>query len=479
MFSPALAWRQRALSLNRAFPQFRDLLVAVIDADTPEQADQTADGLARALAADTARIATVRRPDTSPYLESVGLMFLDEKALGELMDRTIDAQPFLGQLAADPSARGLFAALTLLAMGVERGQAELDPVAPALEAFRRTLTEAADGHAKPLSWERLLAGGLSEQAGQYRFVLAQPKLDYGALQPGGVATQAVRDAAAGLPWVKAGQARVRITGSVALADEEFATVARGVVAGLIGSLILVTIWLVLAVRSWRLIGPILLTLGLGLMLTVGFAAAAVGTLNLVSVAFAILFVGIAVDFAIQFCVRYRDMRRRAGSPEAALSATAARVGPANPGRRRRHGLRVPGLRADRFQRCRRAGADRRRRHADRVCLHAGLPAGGADRISPARRGARGRLCLGRCTGGAAAARAHPGARGIRGDRLAGSGAAAPAELRFRPVAHQGSEHRGDADARGSDELAAHQPVQHRHPDARPVEIEHGNRFLPG
>ena len=41
------------------------------------------------------------------------------------------------------------------------------------------------------------------------------------------------------------------------------------------------------------------------MLTTGFAALAVGTLNLISVAFAILFVGIAVDFAIQFCVRYR------------------------------------------------------------------------------------------------------------------------------------------------------------------------------
>ena len=44
------------------------------------------------------------------------------------------------------------------------------------------------------------------------------------------------------------------------------------------------------------------------MLTTGFAALAVGTLNLISVAFAILFVGIAVDFAIQFCVRYREMR---------------------------------------------------------------------------------------------------------------------------------------------------------------------------
>ena len=107
---------------------------------------------------------------------------------------------------------------------------------------------------------------------------------------------------------------MRITGNVALADEEFCSVAKGAVAGMIGSVLLISLWLFLAVRTWRLILPILLTLGLGLMLTLLFAAAAIGTLNLVSVGFGILFVGIAVDFAIQFCVRYREMRREYPEP---------------------------------------------------------------------------------------------------------------------------------------------------------------------
>jgi uncharacterized protein len=126
--------------------------------------------------------------------------------------------------------------------------------------------------------------------------------------------------------VKSGDARVRITGNVALADEEFATVAEGAVEGLVISMVLITLWLFLAVRSWRLIVPILLTLGLGLMLTILFAAAAVGTLNLVSVGFGILFVGIAVDFAIQFSVRYRGMRVRFPNPDQAMTETGRRVG---------------------------------------------------------------------------------------------------------------------------------------------------------
>jgi hopanoid biosynthesis associated RND transporter like protein HpnN len=188
------------------------------------------------------------------------------------------------------------------------------------------MLDALAGHPHPMSWVRLLGGELAELGGRYKFVLVQPKLDHTKLQPGGTATQAIRDAAGRLEFVKSGDARVRITGSVALSDEEFASVAQGAVVGLIGSMLLISLWLFLAVRSWRLIVPILLTLALGLMLTLLFASAAVGTLNLVSVGFGILFVGIAVDFAIQFSVRYREMRRAYPEPASAMAETGRRVG---------------------------------------------------------------------------------------------------------------------------------------------------------
>lgn len=326
LFKDTLPWRQHAAEMNRDFPQFRDLLVAVVDARIPEEADATAAELATRLAAQPEHFLTVRRPDANPFLEKEGLLFLQPKQLSGLMDQTIDAQPFLGQLVADPSARGLFSALSLLGMGVTQGDADLSPYRTAILGFHQAMADALAGHPRPLSWETLLGGGLSELAGPYHFVLAQPRQNFGALEPGGAATQAMRDAIAELPYVKSGDAHVRITGQVALADEEFATVAEGAVAGLIGSLVLITLWLFLAVRSWRLIVPILMTLVLGLMLTVLFAAVAVGTLNLVSVGFGVLFVGIAVDFAIQFSVRYREFRYETGDPAAAMTETARRVG---------------------------------------------------------------------------------------------------------------------------------------------------------
>ena len=325
LFNANLPWKQRESELKRLFPQREGLLVAVIDAAVPEAAEATAAGLAAALARDTEHFQQVRRPDASPFFDQNGLLFLDTPALSAVLDQTIDAQPFLGQLVADPSARGLFAALSLVAIGVDKG-AELGPFGAPLRGFHEAMVSTLRGEPQPLSWQRLLAGPVAEMGGSYRFVLAQPRLDFAALQPGAAATQALRDAAAEQEFVRSGLAHVRVTGAVALSDEELASAANGAVAGLIGSTLLVVVWLVLAVRSWRLVVPIVLTLMLGLLLTTAFAALTTSPLNMISVAFAILFVGIAVEFAIQFSVRLREAQTEAPDLRAALAVTGKRAG---------------------------------------------------------------------------------------------------------------------------------------------------------
>lgn len=301
--------------------------MAVIDAATPEQAEQTAAALAQSVAGDTLHVRSLRRPDASPYFAANGLLFLDARTLGGLMDRTIDAQPLLGQLAADPSARGLLAAFTLLGMSVERGETALAPIAPALAAFRRTLNDAVDGSSRPLSWQTLLDGDGEGDGSERRVVLIQPRLDADALAPGAAATAAIRAAAAALPWVQAGQARVRLTGPVAQADQDTASLARGALVGLIGGLLGIGLALVPALRSWRLILPVLLTLALGLALTSGVAALVVGRLDAVSAGFGILFLGLAADVAIRFCLRFRALHLADTGTAAALSASAASAGP--------------------------------------------------------------------------------------------------------------------------------------------------------
>jgi hopanoid biosynthesis associated RND transporter like protein HpnN len=327
LFSASLPWKQQDADFNAAFPQFSHLIVAVVDGRTPEQVRETSAALALAANGDSAHFTAANDPEASPYFNKNGLLFVDTKTLSPLLDQTVDAQPFIGQLAADPSARGLFSALSLIGVGVLQGQADnLGAYQSSLAGFHQALQAEVSGQGQPLSWQKLLSGAASDLGGKYRFVLVHPRLNYGALEPGGEATDALRAIASGLPDVKSGAVRVRITGDVPLSDEEFASVAQGMLWGLAGSFVLVVLWLRLAVKSLRLIVPIVITLVMGLLVTIGFAAGAVGTLNLVSVAFAILFVGIAVDFAIQFCVRFREAKHEGLGDGPALMATAQRSG---------------------------------------------------------------------------------------------------------------------------------------------------------
>ena len=81
MFDASLPWRQHAMALERAFPQFQGLLVAVINADVPEEAEATARDLAQALSNDHVDFSMVRRPDASPYLRKEGLLLLSDRAI--------------------------------------------------------------------------------------------------------------------------------------------------------------------------------------------------------------------------------------------------------------------------------------------------------------------------------------------------------------------------------------------------------------
>jgi uncharacterized protein len=230
LFSPKLPWRQAQMAMAKDFPQYQDLLVGVIDAKTPEEADATAAAIARAASADHAHFRTVRRPDALPFFKTEGLLFLSQTDLQKLLNQLVQAQPFIGQLAADPSMRGLLTAIGLLGQGAAQGQVDLSGYSTALHGFDQGLKSAAEGHPVPLSWQQLLGGSsLSEKAGPSRFVLVQPVQNYGDIEPGADATIALRQIAAHVPTIESGRATFRITGQIALADQQFASLKQGIV----------------------------------------------------------------------------------------------------------------------------------------------------------------------------------------------------------------------------------------------------------
>ncbi|WP_186002648.1 MMPL family transporter [Mycobacterium sp. KBS0706] len=330
LIDPDLPWQQDNAALDKAFPQNTNLLAIVIDGKTPELAEAAATQLTKALAAEPSLFKTVRRPDGGPFFDKNGILLLPLKEVQQTADDIIAAQPLLAGLAADPTLRGLLNVVQLFLQGVESGQAPRSRVQPALTRMAATIdANLTSAHVvQPLSWQSLLSSGPPSPRALRRFVLAQPVLDYGALEPGAKATDFVRATAEKLHLTPDYGVTVRQTGNIPLNDDQFASVSEGIGVSTTVSVVLVLGLLLLALRSFAMTGAIMVTLFVGLLLTAAFAALAVGALNLISVAFAVLFVGIAVDFGVQLCIAVRAKRTTAPNIFAATNAAIRRVGAA-------------------------------------------------------------------------------------------------------------------------------------------------------
>jgi hopanoid biosynthesis associated RND transporter like protein HpnN len=326
LLSPSLPWRQQEIMLDKAFPQRADLIIAVVDAATPEGATAAAKALSGRLAPQADLFRSVRQPDGDPFFARNALLFETVQEVRRDCDELIRAQPFLGALAADPSLRGIMNALTQVLQGVRMKQANLEDFQRPMGLIADALERAAAGRDPAFSWRPLITGRAPDVNDLRQFLYIQPKLDYDDLEPGGRATAGIRDAVKTLGLTPDHGVKVRLTGPVALSDEEFATVAEG--AGLNGLItacaVLVILWL--ALKQSRLIIAVLVNLLVGLAISAAIGLWMVGALNLISVAFAVLFVGLGIDFGIQFSVRYRDERHEEADIARTLRNAAAGVG---------------------------------------------------------------------------------------------------------------------------------------------------------
>lgn len=324
--SEKLHWRQNLIALDKAFPQRVDQIVAVIDGKTPELAEAAAQSLTGRLKERPDLYKSVVRPDGGAYFNQAALLFLPVDELRKTVKGLMQARPFLMALARDPSLRGIVTAVSYINEGVRAKAGTLDdfdrPMAMLADAFEGILA----GKPTYFSWRSLIGETPPDPRELRRFIEIKPVLDYAALMPGEKASVYIRQSARALGLTPENGVTIRLTGLVPMADEEFANVADGAeLNGAITALIvLFIIWL--AVKSARIILAVALTVVAGLAITAAIGLWMVGALNLISVAFAVLFVGIGVDFGIQFSVRYRAERFKEPRFTKALLQAAGKSG---------------------------------------------------------------------------------------------------------------------------------------------------------
>jgi len=327
LISDSLQSRKNQAAFAALFPNLEEAILIVVDGDTPALARDATNALAEQLKEHPSAFKEVYVPGGGSFFEDHALLYSTAEELDRLADDLAALQPVLASLEADPSLVQLAELVrTGLESGADRG---IDP-----SQWTRLLDEVGKAtisvYEEPpvrISWETMLIEGSDLEIPTRRIIVVDPYLDYKKILVAAATIDAIDEAILELGLDQTAGVQIRLTGNPALNHEEMLGLAWDIGGGGVFCFLLVAGFLYFSFRSWRLVIASLTTLLVGLIWTAAFAAATIGELNMISIAFAILFIGLGVDFAIHFGMAFASERRTHSlTTEAALHKAIDGIG---------------------------------------------------------------------------------------------------------------------------------------------------------
>ncbi len=328
MISEKLHFRRLDNDFTKAFPQLCDTIVVVIDSDIPEVAVEVRGRFAERLRADKKLFKAVYEPGGGDFFEKNGLLYLSVDELEDFAERITEAQPLIGFLSQDLSLNGLFSVLGQALEQPKGGSLKEERFVPLFDEVGRAFEKTAAHRQYRVSWQKLMFEGKEEARQKRQFIIARPYLETNSLSAGEVALEKVRGIAKEFRSDSdANDLKIRVTGDVALRGENLAEVRNSVGTATFVSLVLVGLIIYIGLGGYgRLMIASLVTLIIGLVWTTGFAIAFIGSLNMISVTFGVLFIGLGIDYSIQFCLRHKELLESGASHRDSLATTSVGVG---------------------------------------------------------------------------------------------------------------------------------------------------------
>lgn len=207
--------------------------------------------------------------------------------------------------------------------------AMLGPALEGLETFVTRLERTLDGE-KPEGpvFDVADRGVHYFFTGNQRLLIMRvlPVKDYGTMDVIAAPLATVREALgqirADFPTVQAG-----LTGRPVLQADEMATTNRDMLRASLISVVLVGLLFTLVLHGWLRPALVLFCLGLAIAMTFGFTAVTIGVLNLLSIVFALVLVGIGVDFGVHVVMRYVEERKAGSGVEDSVRTALTQTGP--------------------------------------------------------------------------------------------------------------------------------------------------------
>ncbi len=299
-------------------------IVIVVESDDPDKAGRFGRELFARLQKRKDMFHEVFYPNGLPFFQKNGMLFLPLDDLRTLGSNISMAMPVLKDLSASPSVQTLFTSLTARMEEYMKEQ----PGAPGAEERLSSLTFmldrlglGLDRFSKPgggtFSLDEFFLGsgrdGKSSrfvEAGKMHILTVLPVKESGSFVPAEKSIAAVREEIRRVSsdprfaGVKAG-----LTGVPVLEYEEMATSQRDIALATVISIVLTVVLLLFAFRGAANAFAAMISLLVAIALSFGMATMVVGHLNILSMVFAVMLIGIGIEYGIQIVLRYQEELR--------------------------------------------------------------------------------------------------------------------------------------------------------------------------
>lgn len=328
MLDPSLPFQQRSAALREAFPQIKTDIIVIAQAPTLDEADAFISDLRQRLMNNKDAFTAVFAPAQEPFFQENGLLYLSETELEGRLTQMTKASGLIETLVKNPTIGELFATLAANDRLAERSELGQETLAQIYAELEKVVSASMDGERRPFSWMGAIDPDISAQEFHTRLLYATPVLDYTRLQPAKAGINILRKEIDALNASYAGRVKAYVTGDPALRVEELEAVTTGIGLSMALSFVIVSVLLLLCYRSVAMSALTLVGLVITLTFTSAFAAAFMDELNLVSVAFTVLLVGLGLDFAIHLLLHVQERRTEGQDNDTALRGALHEVGPA-------------------------------------------------------------------------------------------------------------------------------------------------------
>jgi len=338
-------FRQLDDAYDREFEQLAGGVIVVIRGDRPEAAKAFAMALAQRWATDPHVDQVLYRINVDA-LKNKALFYLSPDALIALHHTLQDHQAFLEELTASPTLQNFLALInremsTALVGHVftrflqDDQQANEPPDLSLLIALLQQMNHALDDpHAYQSPWASVFAkdmdsrqqdGFLWSDDKQLLFVLVQPKRAAGEFNRFGKAVQQIRADVTELQKSHPG-VEVGITGKSVLDADEMMVAARDTSRATVLSVVGVTLLYLGLFKG--VVRPLLALVALliGICWALGFTTLTIGHLNILSIVFMPMLLGLGIDYGSYFIFRYTEERRAGKGLQEAIAQTFAATG---------------------------------------------------------------------------------------------------------------------------------------------------------